>query len=174
MLPPQSFGSFQQADEPLSNASLTYGDSGDGRSTTLIGPTGDGGTIIVVTNHGVGINANLKPSAVSWYAEDESNFQSTGAAFSFADRGAQLIVHDGAVSTHEGPVLEPVSSYAANPDAGTITVTIDGQTITAGLHTQVAFSRRGATWCFAADEATYKVTALSHWVVFQLDALEER
>ncbi|MFT3842766.1 MAG: hypothetical protein QM723_37605 [Myxococcaceae bacterium] len=174
LLPPQSLGSFAQSDEPLSNATLTYGDFGDGRSSTVVGPTADGGTITVLTNHGVGLNPSLKPSAVSWYAEDESNYQSTGAAFSFADRGAQLIVHDGAKSSHEGPVLEPVSSYTPNPDAGTVTVTIDGQSLSGELHTPVTFSRRGATWCFTADEATYQVTALSHWAVFQLDALAEQ
>lgn len=173
LVPPPLLGGWESGDEALSNGTLTYGDVGDGRASTLVGPMTDGGTLTVATNHGLGLNPNLKPTAIAWYSEDHYNYQSAGAAFSFADRGVQLIVHDGSLGDHQGPVIAPVTSYFANPDAGTVEVTLDGQTISARLHQPVAFTRRGAAWCFAADEATYRVTALSHWVVFQLDALSE-
>jgi len=172
-LPHVDQGNSTDADETWPNATLTYGDDLDGHSTTMIGPTADGGTLTVALNRGLGLAAGLKPTAGTWYNEVDWNFVSSGAALSFEDRGVQLIVHGGAPSSLETMVLAPVTQYAVDEGAGTLSVTMDGQTITAPFHQQVQFTRRGAPWCLAVDEVTQGFATQSHWVVFQLDALEE-
>jgi len=165
-------------DETMRSPSLTREEDG-GVTESVLGPTQDGGTVHVETSHDLGLNPGLPMDRVSVSSDTErlDVYATQAGALSFGDLGVQLITHDGAPSTAEGPVLAPVTGYGVDPSREVVTVTIDQQTLTTPLHTVLPFQRGGQSWCFSAEAGqpagVGDPVMLSHWTVFALDALAQ-
>ncbi|MFT3842767.1 MAG: hypothetical protein QM723_37610 [Myxococcaceae bacterium] len=109
---------------------------------TLEADAADGGSMTVMSTPPVMLSKALVSGQMSWslFNLDEVDWVTTGGVFS-AVGALKVISHSGTVRDEERPVLAPLSAITAEPDAGVVTVTLDGKTVSAGQGQTVEFDR---------------------------------
>lgn len=142
-------------------------------TATLAADAADGGTITVLSTGPVVLSKGLVSGKVSWslYIQNAVDWITFGGSLSAAGN-PNLISHTAAQTGEELGHLAPVTAFTADPDAGVVTVTIDGQAVSASQLQTVEFDRAGQRWCLHTQFVYVDLGQVqSGWSVYALDAV---